>query len=144
MVKRLKGIESFPSLIALSGTVIAALISGGFASDILFNPAVYVEIKNYGSATPKMLITNDGSEAADNLYLYIQASSKIISVTNTFSTANVSLVRPTSQILGMFQPITVNNNIVEILITKLTPGFASLSIRNVLLLLVKEHYVPPA
>jgi len=72
-----------------------------------------------------MIITNDGSQPADNLHIFIQTSNKIINVTNVFSTTNVSLVRPTQQALERSTPAPVNSNFSEIFIPKLVHGIGS-------------------
>jgi hypothetical protein len=104
MARRLRGLDT-TALLGLTGTVVAALLSAGFIGDFMVNPAVYVELKNNTASKPMMLVTNDGSQPAHNLSLFIQAPSDfIMNITNTFSTTNVSLVEPDSKILPIGRP----------------------------------------
>jgi hypothetical protein len=114
------------ALIALTGTVLTVLFSANFLSDILLNPSVYIQVINNGTTTvPKMIITNDGSQPADNLHIFIQTSTRMVSITNVFSTTNVSLVKPTQQSLERNTPAQVNSNFLEIFIPKLIHGIGS-------------------
>jgi hypothetical protein len=125
MARRLGGLDA-TALIGLAGTVVAALLSAGFLGDFLVNPAVYVEVKNNATSKPYMLVTNDGSEPAHNLTLFIQSSSdKIVNVTNIFSTTNVTLVEPVSKTLDRGRPVPINNNSLQIFIPVLSSGVGS-------------------
>jgi hypothetical protein len=92
-------------VLALIGTVIAALLSASFIPDFLVNPAINVEVIGSELTAPRMIITNDGSEPANNVHLFIAGYNKgqnlgdwtIKSVTNDFSTTSVFLVQPKSE-----------------------------------------------
>jgi hypothetical protein len=131
-----RGLRSldYSALLALIGTITAALLSASFLSDLILNPSVYVEIFNNGTRTPELLITNDGSKPANNLHVYILTSppNKIVNITNTFSTTGVNLVGST-KLLEKDKPVTVNSDTVEIFIPKLVQGPGSEAyIRNLL------------
>lgn len=125
MARRLGGLDT-TALIGLIGTVVAALLSAGFLGDILVNPAVYVQLIDIGTSKRYMLITNDGSEPAHDLSLFIQSSSdKIDSITNTFSTTRVALVEPVPMILERGRPVAINTNSLQIFIPVLSSGIGS-------------------
>jgi hypothetical protein len=100
------------------------LLSASFLPDLLLNPSVYVEIDKNQTWTPELLITNDGSSAANNLHVYLLAwpPNKIVNITNIFSTTPVNLVRSITEPLEKHKSVTVNSDTVEILIPKLVQG----------------------
>jgi hypothetical protein len=82
-------------VLTVVGTVIAAFLSASFFPDLLVNPAVNVEVRDSEMTTPQMIITNDGSEPANNVHLFIEGiDKKIYEVKNDFSTTSVFLVQP--------------------------------------------------
>jgi hypothetical protein len=137
--QRLRALD-YSALLALIGTVSAGLLTAGFLPDILFNPVVFVEIKNSNIATPEMLITNDGSRPANNVHLYVETSKKILTVTNIFSTTGVSMVRPTPLTLEKGKPIAVDSNSLEIFIPHLIHGLGSTVVLKTLLESKSDSY----
>lgn len=125
MARRLSGLDT-TALIGLIGTIVTALLSTGFFSTFLVNPAVYVEVSNSATSQPYMLITNDGSKPAHNVSLFVLAlPGKIVNVTNIFSTTNVTLMEPHPKTLEEGRPVPISNNSMQILIPVLTSGIGS-------------------
>lgn len=88
---------------------------------------LYIEVKDIGSITPKILVTNDGSQPAHNLSLFLRTSNnKIINITNDFSTTDVILMKPKSVTLERGITQNVNDSSLEIFIPRLSSGLGSI------------------
>ena len=119
----------YTAILALIGTIIAALLSASFLPDLIFSPSVYIQVFKNGTSTPELLITNDGSTPANNVHAYILAepSNRIVNITNTFSTTPVNLVRSTTELLEKDKTVPVNSDVAEIFIPRLIQGPGSLA-----------------
>ncbi len=109
----------------LTGTVVTAMLSANFVGEFLLNPAVYIEVKGNNTSKPVMLVTNDGSQPAHNLSLFIQGSGRIVNITNILSTTDVKLVQPQSKPLVRDATVPINNSSLEIFAPQLVSGIGS-------------------
>jgi hypothetical protein len=125
LANRLGAIDK-TALLGLSGTIVAALLSAGFLSEVLLNPSVYIEVKDSGGTTPRILVTNDGSQPAHNLSLFLRTSNKIINITNDFSTTEVILMKPISMSLERGITQHIDDYSLEIFIPRLSSGLGSI------------------
>jgi hypothetical protein len=121
-----------PAILSVMGTIAAAsipILLTSYSSHISNKPDVSVNVipnADRDGRKALILVVNDGSSAATNMSLTIEANKKIISITNEFTSTSVTISGFNKTLFAMHTSRNINQPSIILNIARFVPGSGSI------------------